>query len=97
MEFGTGMVLVAGTMTFANEWYQTRSVNWRVPIATFLLARAIEFIGKIDTKISNAFAVMIFIGAGTTQFNGRSAFDTLSDLFGGPVGQPKKGSNVRTA
>lgn len=88
MEFGTGMVLFAGTMTFANEWYQTKQVNWRVPVATLLLAGAIDFLSKVDNKIANGLAVMIFIGAGTTQFRGKSAFDTLSDLFNN---QPKKG------
>ena len=88
MEFGTGLVLTAGTMTFANEWYQTKQVNWRVPIATLLLAGVMEFIGKLDSKISNALGVMIFIGAGSTPFRGKSAFDTLSDLFNPPA---KKG------
>lgn len=88
MEFATGMVLTAGTMTFANEWYQTKQVNWRVLIATILLAGAIDFTTKIDNTVANAFAVMIFIGAGTTQFNGKSAFDTLSGLFGS--GTPAK-------
>jgi hypothetical protein len=87
MEFGTGLVLFSGTMTFANEWYQTKQYNWRVPVATLLLAGAVDFLGKLDTKIANALSVMIFIGAGTTEFRGRSAFDTLSDLFN----PPKKG------
>lgn len=93
MEFGTGLVLTAGTMTFANEWWQTHQVNWRVPVATLFLAAGIDFLSRLDTKIANALGVMIFIGAGTTTFNGRSAFDTLSDLFGGanPSKQTKSG------
>jgi len=86
MDFAAGMVLTAGTMTFVNEWYQTKQVNWRVPIATLLLAAGIEFVSKIDTKIGNGLAVMIFIGAGTTKFRGKSAFDTLGDLFDGRKG-----------
>lgn len=93
MEFGTGLVLTAGTMTFTNEWYQTKQVNWRVPVATLLLAAAIDFLSKVSNTTANAFGVMIFLGAGTTQFNGKSAFDTLSDLFGGanPTKPPKGG------
>lgn len=83
MEFGTGLVLVAGTMTFANEWYQTHQVNWRVPIATLLLAGAISFLGKIDNRVANGFGILIFVGAGSTQFNGQSAFGTLAQVFGG--------------
>lgn len=90
MDFATGMVLTAGTMTFANEWWQTKQANWRVVVATLLLAGAVGFVDKIDNKIANAFAVMIFIGAGTAQFNGRSAFDTISDLFGGPPAAKKQ-------
>lgn len=90
MEFGTGLVLTAGTMTFLNEWYQTNKVNWRVPIATLLLAAAIDFLGKIDNRVANGFGILIFVGAGSTQFNGRSAFGTLAQLFGG-TNQPGKG------
>jgi hypothetical protein len=95
MDFGTGIVLLAGTMTFANEWYQTGKVNFRVPIATVLLAGAIGFLGRIDNRVSNALGVMIFIGAGSTQFNGHSAFGTLAQLFGG-ANQPAKSTPVNT-
>jgi hypothetical protein len=91
MDFGTGIVIVAGTMTFTNEWYQTGKVNWRVPIATVLLAGAIGFLGRIDNRIGNGLGVMIFIGAGTTKFNGHSAFGTLAQLFGGANPPKQKG------
>ena len=90
MEMATGIVLTAGTMTFANEWYQTKQVNWRVPVATLFLAAGTDFLTRLDSKIATALAVMIFIGAGTTQFNGKSAFDTLGSLTGN-VNAPKKG------
>ena len=80
-EFATGIVITAGTMTFANEWYQTKSVNWRVPIATLLLAAAADGLSKLDNTIANMLAVMVFIGAGSATFNGKSAFETLAELF----------------
>jgi hypothetical protein len=81
--------LLAGTMTFANEWYQTKKVNWRVPIATLLLAAAFDGLQKLDKPASISLAIMVFIGAGVTQFNGKSAFGTLSQLF--PANSTKKG------
>lgn len=88
MEVATGVVLAAGTMTFANEWWQTRQVNWRVPVATLLLGAAFDFFSKLDSGISNMLAAMVFIGAGTTQFNGKSAFDTLAGVFPAKAAHP---------
>jgi len=86
----TGIVITAGSMTFINEWYQTRQINWRIPIATLFLGAGMDVISAIDDKIANMLAIIILIGAGVTEFNGKSAFDTLSDLFNPPKpkGQP---------
>jgi len=84
MELATGIVITAGTMTFANEWWQTKQVNWRVPVATLFLGAAFDFFSKLDNKIANMLAVMVFIGAGTATFNGKSAFDTLAGLYPPP-------------
>jgi hypothetical protein len=78
---GTTIVLVAGGITFANEWYQTKDINWRVPIATALIAAGVEGISKLDDKAATGLAVMILIGAALTEFNGKSAAATLTDLF----------------
>jgi hypothetical protein len=88
MELATGVVLAAGTMTFANEWWQTKQVNWRVPVATLLLGAAFDFFSKLDSGISNMLAAMVFIGAGTTTFNGKSAFDTLAGVFPARAAHP---------
>ena len=68
-------------MTFANEWWQTKQVNWRIPVATLFLGAAFDFFSKLDSGIANMLAVMVFIGAGTATFNGKSAFDTLAAVF----------------
>lgn len=84
MQIATAIVLTAGTMTFANEWYQTKQVNWRIPVATIFVGAAMDGLSALDEKIANMLAVMILIGAGVAEFNGKSAFDTMSDLFNPP-------------
>jgi cation transport ATPase len=81
MKTATAIVLFAGTMTFVNEWYQTKSVNWRVPVATLLLAAAFDGLSMIDNTTAIMLSVMVLIGAGVTEFNGKSAASTLADLF----------------
>lgn len=86
MEPATAIVLFAGTATFANEWYQTKQVNWRVPVATLLIAAAFDGLSHLDRGISTMLAVMVLIGAGTTEFNGQSIAGTLAQLFkSGPL------------
>jgi hypothetical protein len=89
MELATGIVITAGTMTFANEWWQTKQYNWRVPVATLFLGAAFDFMSKLDTGIANMLAIMVFIGAGVSTFNGKSAFDTLAGIFGPQTNQPQ--------
>lgn len=94
MEPATAIVLFAGTMTFANEWYQTKQVNWRIPVATLLLGAAFDGLSHLDRGISTMLAVMVLIGAGTTQFNGQSVAGTLAQLFqSGPL--PKGATKVK--
>jgi hypothetical protein len=78
----TGIVLVAGTMTFANEWYQTGKVNWRVPVATLLLAAGFDALAHIDDKAAIGLSIMVLIGAATAKFGGASVADTLAQIFG---------------
>jgi len=89
VNLATSIILAAGTMTFANEWYQTKQVNWRVPIATLILAAAFDGLARLDNGAATSLAVIAFIGAGTTEFNGKSAFATLAQLF------PAKGTTAK--
>jgi glucokinase len=86
----TGIILVAGTITFSNEWYQTGKVNWRVPIATVLAAAIFDGLAKIDDKAAVGLAIMVLIGASVTRFNGKSVADTLAELFASKQPQPPK-------
>lgn len=81
MNTATGIILFAGTMTFANEWYQTKAVKWQIPVATLLLAAGFDGLSAIDSGIATTLAVMVLIGAAVTKFNGKSAADTLAGVF----------------
>lgn len=80
----TVIVLTAGTITFANEWYQTQHVNWRVPVATIILAAGFDGLAKLAPVAATGLSVMILIAALVTRFNGKSVADTLSQSFGQP-------------
>lgn len=91
----TGIILIAGTITFANEWYQTHTVNWRVPIATLLAAAVFDGLATIDSKAAVGLSIIVLIGAFTTKFNGKSASATLAELFA--ESNPKATKKVKVA
>ena len=101
-ETATVVVLTAGTITFANEWWQTHQINWRVPVATVLLAAAFDGLSKLDRQVATLLSVMVLIGAVTTEFNGKSAASTLAGLFPPTSGgkqqqQPQQARRVQVA
>jgi hypothetical protein len=96
MALATGIVLTAGTITFANEWYQTHQVNLRVPVATLLAAAIFDGLSHIDEKAAVGLSVIVLIGAFTTRFNGESVADTLAKLFSAS-GKTHKQANIRVA
>ena len=75
------IILTAGSITFANEWYQTKKVDWKVPIATLIAAAIFDGIALIDGNAATLLAVIALIGAVTTEFNGKSAAATVAGLF----------------
>jgi glucokinase len=89
----TGIILIAGTITFANEWYQTKVINWRVPVATTLAALVFDGIAHVNDHAATGLAVMALLVAMLTRFNGKSVADTVTELFGKK--QPQR-TRVRT-
>lgn len=85
----TVLVLTAGTITFANEWYQTKTVNWRVPVATVILAGVFDGLSHLDEKAATGLSVMILIAALLTRFNGKSVADQLTASFSGSSTKPR--------
>ena len=74
---GMKLVLAAGSLTFANEWLQTKEINWRVPVATVLAAAAIGGIGSISGPAATSLGAMAVIVAAVTPLNGRSPIQEI--------------------
>jgi hypothetical protein len=77
----TGIVIVAGTVTFGNEWYQTKEVNWKIPLATILIALGIDGLSHLDSNAATGLAILVLIGAVTTKFNGQSVANVIYNTF----------------
>lgn len=80
----TGIIVAAGTITFANSWYQTKQVNWKIPIATALLGAAFDGLSHLDDKAAVGLSVMVMIGSLVTRFDGKSVADTIAETIGNP-------------
>lgn len=76
-----GIILIAGGITFTNEWYQEHSINWRVPIATVLAAAVFDGLAKLDDHAAVGLAVIVLIGAFVNKVNGKSIADVLTSSF----------------
>ena len=74
------ITLVAGGITFVNQWYQTKVIDWKVPVGTVILAAGIGVIEGIDSKAAIMLSIMVLLGAATTQFNGKSILDVVTAL-----------------
>ena len=89
-----GIILIAGGITFTNEWYQEHSINWRVPIATVLAAAVFDGLAKLDDKAAVGVSLMVLIGAFVNRVNGKSIADTLSTAFS-TTSKPKPVKSTR--
>lgn len=76
-----GIILIAGGITFTNEWYQEHTINWRVPIATVLAAAVFDGLAKLDEKAAVGLSVIVLIGAFVNKVNGKSIADVLNESF----------------
>ena len=89
MSAAPGIVFLAGSLTFGNEWYQQDKINWKVPIATFGAAWLISGIAEVSDKTAVSLSVMALIVACTTPFGGKSVVQEIASVVGpgsGPVG-----------
>jgi len=92
---GTILVLTAGGVTFVNQWYQTRNVDWKVPVATVILAAGVDALANLDNRGATILGFMILLGAATTRFNGKSAIDTVTHLTKSQSTAPLTGSQSK--
>ena len=80
---GVVITLAAGTLTFGNEWYQTNKPDWKIPVATLLLAALIDAVNSVDSTAATGLGIIIFIGATATKFKGKSVANTLTSIAKG--------------
>lgn len=99
VETGTTIVLVAGGITFTNEWLQTHAVNWRVLVATALGGAVTEAISHLNAKTGTGIAIIVLIGAVTVPVNGKSPAQEFSQFMTGKATQSaaKKAGATRRA
>jgi hypothetical protein len=86
MSSAPGIVFLAGSLTFANEWYQTDQVNWKVPIATFGAAWLMAGIAEISDKTATGLAIMALIVACSTPFGGKSVLQEMASVVAAKKG-----------
>jgi hypothetical protein len=80
---GMKLVLLAGTLTFSNEWLQTKRLNYRVPVATVLAAAATAGLGRVSPGGAASLGVMALIVAAATPLNGKSPIQEIGTLVNG--------------
>lgn len=84
----TGIILIAGTATFTTEWYNTKKVNFKIPVATLFAAAIFDGFAKLDNKAAIGISVIVLLGALTTKWGGKSAVETLAAAMTGVEKQP---------
>jgi hypothetical protein len=92
---GMKLVLLAGTLTFTNEWIQTHEINWRVPVATVLAAAAIAGVSKVSPGGATSLGVMAVIVAAATPLNGKSPIQEIASVVGSHATAHKTKTTVK--
>lgn len=77
----TVIIIAAGTITFANDWYQTKQINWKIPTATIIAALLFDGLAHLSDRGATGLAVIVMLGALTAKFGGKSVADTLAETF----------------
>jgi len=84
MAESAGMILFAGGVTFTNEWLQTRTPNFRIPVATLAASLFTYGLEKIYPKAANGLAVIVLITVFVTPIHGKSPLQTIVDVLPKP-------------
>lgn len=85
MSASTGTVLAATIVSFGNEWLNTNTVNFRIPIAGLGVALFLDGIDRFSPQAANGLAAIMFVTVLFTPVGGKSPAQTVSGLL------PKKG------
>lgn len=82
MARSTGIVLTATGISFANEWINTNTPNWRIVAAGAGVALLFDGIEKINEEAAVGLSVIMLITVLVTPFAGKSPADTVNSLLG---------------
>lgn len=88
MGASTNIVLAATAVSFGNEWYQTSTPNWRIPVAGLGVSIVLDGIEKFSRQGAIGLATIMMITILITPFNGKSPAQTLADS---PISKPSTG------
>jgi hypothetical protein len=94
---GMKLVLLAGTLSFSNEWLQTREINWRIPVATMLAAAAVSGFSHVSPNGATSLGVMALIVAAATPLNGKSPIQEFNAFINPPGTAKKKTTTAKVA
>lgn len=97
VDTGMKLVLLAGTLTFSNEWLQTKEINWRVPVATVLAAAAIAGVGRVSPGGAASLGVMALIVAAATPLGGKSPIQEIGSVVNASPSTKKTSTTTKAA
>lgn len=80
MAKSTGIVLGAGTISFTNDWYQSKKPNFRIPIATVAVAVIFAGIEKINEKAGVGLGIIMLVTVLLTPMHGKAPLQSLADI-----------------
>jgi hypothetical protein len=81
MAQSTGIILLVGTISFGNEWIQTGTPNFRIPVATLLSALVLDAIEKASVTAAVGLASIAMITVLITPLNGKSPLQEALTVF----------------
>lgn len=97
VDTGMKLVLLAGTLTFSNEWLQTKEVNWRVPVATVLAAAVVAGVGRVSPGGAASMGVMALIVAAATPLAGKSPIQEIGNVVNHSASTKKTATTTKVA
>lgn len=84
MAQSTGIMLAAGGISFGNEWLQTKTPNWRIPVATLVSALFLNGVEKLYPKAAVGLGVIVLITVIITPLHGKSPMQAAIDVLPKP-------------
>jgi len=81
MAKSTGIVLTAGGISFANEWYNDKTPNFRIAVATLGVALLFDGIEKISEGAAIGLSTIMLITVLVTPIQKKTPIDTVNDIL----------------